>query len=41
LAARYNIRSIPTLMLLRMGAVLGQRVGAMDPQTLCSGLRQI
>src|ERR1700731_3484239 len=39
LAARYNIRSIPTLMVLRKGAVLAQRAGAVDPQTLRAWLR--
>jgi thioredoxin 2 len=40
LAARYNIRSIPTLMLFRKGQVLAQRAGAMDAQTLRAWLRQ-
>ena len=39
LAARYNIRSIPTLMVLHKGAVLAQRAGAVDPQTLRAWLR--
>jgi thioredoxin 2 len=40
LAARYNIRSIPTLMLFRDGAVVAQRAGAMDAHTLRSWLGQ-
>ena len=39
LAARYNIRSIPTLMVLRKGEVLAQRAGAVDAQTLRAWLR--
>ncbi len=35
-----DIRGIPTLMLLRMGAPR-QQVSAVDPQTLHSALRQI
>src|ERR1700733_15817853 len=34
LAARYGIQAIPTLMVLRKGAVLDRRPGAVDPQTL-------
>ena len=40
LAARYNIRSLPTVMVFRKGAVIAQRPGAMDAQTLRSWLRQ-
>jgi thioredoxin 2 len=40
LAARYNIRSIPTLMLFRKGAVVARQAGAMDAQTLRSWLRR-
>jgi thioredoxin 2 len=39
LAARYNIRSIPTLMLFHKGSVVAQRAGAVDAQTLRSWLR--
>jgi thioredoxin 2 len=39
LAARYEIRSIPTLMVLRKGKVLAQRAGAVDAQTLRAWLR--
>lgn len=34
LAARFGIRSIPTLMVFRGGAPVGQRAGAMDAGTL-------
>ena len=40
LAARYGIQAIPTLMVLRKGAVLDRRPGAVDPQTLRAWLRQ-
>jgi thioredoxin 2 len=40
LAARYNIQAIPTLMVLRRGAILGRRAGALDAQTLRGWLRQ-
>jgi thioredoxin 2 len=40
LAARYNIRSIPTLMLFRKGAVIAQQAGTMDAQALRSWLRR-
>ena len=40
LAARYDIRSIPTLMLFRKGAVVAQRAGAMDRQSLVAWARQ-
>jgi thioredoxin 2 len=34
LAARYNIRSIPTLMMFHHGAIVAQRAGASDAQSL-------
>jgi thioredoxin 2 len=40
LAAQYNIRSIPTLMLFRKGAIVAQRAGTTDAQGLRSWLRQ-
>jgi thioredoxin 2 len=40
LAARYNIRSIPTLMLFQKGNVVAQQAGALDTQTLRSWLRR-
>jgi len=40
LAARYNIRSIPTLMLFRRGAVLAQQAGAMDANSLRTWIRR-
>lgn len=40
-AARYDIRSIPTLMVFRHGAVLGRRAGAIDRRTLKSWLAQV
>jgi thioredoxin 2 len=40
LAAQYNIRSIPTLMLFRRGAIAAQQAGAMDAGSLRSWLRQ-
>jgi len=40
LAARYNIRSIPTLMVFRHGAVVAQRAGASDASSLRDWLRQ-
>jgi len=40
LAAKYNIRSIPTLMLFKNGAVAAQRAGASDGQSLRNWLRQ-
>ena len=40
LAAQYNIRSIPTLILFRKGAVIAQRSGATTAQGLRSWLRQ-
>jgi len=40
LAAQYNIRSIPTLMLFRDGAVVAQQAGALDGRTLRAWLKQ-
>jgi thioredoxin 2 len=40
LAAQYNIRSIPTLMLFRKGAVIAQRAGATNAPGLRNWLRQ-
>ena len=40
LAAKYQIRSIPTLIVFRNGAILGQRAGALDADTLKSWLSQ-
>jgi thioredoxin 2 len=40
LAARYNIRSIPTLMLFQRGHVVAHQAGALDAQTLRSWLRR-
>jgi len=40
LAARYNIRSIPTLMLFRKGNVVAQQAGAMNAESLRPWLRQ-
>jgi thioredoxin 2 len=40
IAARYNIRAIPTLILFRKGAIVAQQPGAMDGQRLRSWLRQ-
>jgi thioredoxin 2 len=40
LAARYNIQSIPMLMLFRKGTVAAQRVGAVNAETLRVWLRQ-
>ena len=40
LAARYNIRSIPTLMLFRNGASVAQQAGAMNTHALRAWLRQ-
>jgi thioredoxin 2 len=39
-AARYDIRSIPTLLLFRNGNVVARRAGAMDAESLRSWLRQ-
>ena len=40
LAARYDIRGIPTLLLFRKGEVVAQHVGAVDGATLRAWLRQ-
>jgi thioredoxin 2 len=40
LAARYQIRSIPTLMLFRKGEIVAQRAGAVDASTLRTWLQQ-
>jgi thioredoxin 2 len=39
LAAQYNIRSIPTLMIFRRGAIVAQQAGAMDSGSLRNWLR--
>jgi thioredoxin 2 len=41
LAARYNIRSIPTVMVFRNGSIIAQRPGAVDRNTLRSWLIQV
>jgi thioredoxin 2 len=40
LSARYNIRSIPTLMLFHRGNVVAQRAGAVGVEALREWLRQ-
>ena len=40
LSARYNIRSIPTLMLFHRGNVVAQRAGAVGVEALRDWLRQ-
>ena len=40
LAVRYEIRSIPTLMLFRKGNVVARQAGALDAQTLRAWLRR-
>jgi thioredoxin 2 len=40
LSARYNIRSIPTLMLFRRGNMVAQQAGAMGADALRAWLRQ-
>ena len=40
LAARYQIRAIPTLMVFHQGKLLAQRAGAVDGKTLESWLDQ-
>jgi thioredoxin 2 len=40
LSARYNIRSIPTLMLFRNGKVIAQQAGALGAEALRSWLRR-
>ncbi|MDB5538413.1 MAG: trxC [Devosia sp.] len=39
IAARYNIRAIPTMMVFRKGQIIGQRAGAIDRRTLEGWLR--
>ena len=41
LAARYNIRSIPTLMVFRKNSIVAQRPGAVDRNTLRRWLAQV
>jgi thioredoxin 2 len=40
LAARYNVRSIPTLVLFKNGVPVARQTGAMDAESLRSWLRQ-
>jgi len=40
LAAQYNIRNIPTLILFRDGKVLAQRAGASDASSLRAWIQQ-
>ncbi|MEN3378382.1 MAG: thioredoxin 2, partial [Hyphomicrobiales bacterium] len=40
IAAKYNIRSIPMLIMFLNGAVIAQRAGAIDGRTLRDWLRQ-
>jgi thioredoxin 2 len=40
LAARYQIRGIPTLILFKQGAIAAQRAGAMDARGLTAWLTQ-
>jgi thioredoxin 2 len=40
LAARYNIRSIPMLMLFRNGGIVAQRAGASDARSLRAWIEQ-
>jgi thioredoxin 2 len=40
IAARYNIRSIPMLILFHKGAIVAQRAGAVDANSLRAWLRQ-
>jgi thioredoxin 2 len=40
LAAKYQIRSIPTLIVFRNGQILAQRAGAVDAGTLKAWLGQ-
>jgi thioredoxin 2 len=41
LAARYGIRSIPTLMLLRHGREIARRAGASDTRGIVSWAKQL
>jgi thioredoxin 2 len=40
IAARYNVRSIPMLIMFRHGAIVAQRAGAVDGRTLRAWLEQ-
>lgn len=40
LAAHYNIRSIPTLMMFKNGQMVAQRAGASDAQSLRAWIQQ-
>ena len=40
LAARYNIRGIPTMLLFRNGSVVAQQVGAVSEQAMKAWIRQ-
>jgi len=40
LAARYNIRSIPTLIMFQKGEPVARRAGALDAQSLRAWIRQ-
>ena len=39
-AARYDIRGIPNLIVFKKGKIVAQRAGAMDARTLTSWLSQ-
>jgi thioredoxin 2 len=39
-AARYDIRGIPNLIVFRHGQIVAQRAGAMDARTLTGWLEQ-
>jgi thioredoxin 1 len=40
-AADYGIRSVPTLMLVKHGEIIDQRVGGLPPQQLMQWLEQL
>jgi thioredoxin 2 len=40
LAARYDIRSIPMLIMFRKGGIVAQRAGASDAQSLRTWIQQ-
>jgi thioredoxin 2 len=40
LAARYDIRSIPVLIMFRKGGIVAQRTGASDAQSLRTWIQQ-
>jgi thioredoxin 2 len=40
LAARYNIRGIPTMLLFRNGSVVAQQVGAVSERAMKDWIRQ-